>query len=492
MDQCHCFLFHLFDMSLRYRHIHDNINDIKENNTNNLTDIVFKNMYNTLNKTLKANGLNKYKINQNNKYQIKNNQTAKDNPEDTFIDNLIAHMNDKHISPQRIAKFISEIETEQHDTDSIMEEVNNYDQSTIKENIDTKIWNVLLNYVHLVNVYGRTFSPGHTFYYWNYYKNSSFKQDQWWVNRNDHSGYMENELYIEQKYTNLKEEIMNNTIYCLNIIQINTSVYKVQNYLYTRNVKSMKTECPFGLHYGIKNGLPLKMENILSIILYTDWSKLCTAFSQTFRLKNSYESIQSVKNRNKEYAIWSRIIRETVECFGEKGYEGDLNDSTDQKENEENNRRQGPFYCGMSLVFVFPSFNIRLCGPTSTSLCIEVATRFSTDDGIIIKLNNYGYESSCELRSFDCHWLSNYGGENEILFIGGHYCIKIENITNVSTHQSFKLYCEPFFYFDCCIKGMHLEDNDVNLERNNYSILNNLFKYKLNTFTSAVFHQYVY
>ena len=70
---------------------------------------------------------------------------------------------------------------------------------------------------------------------------------------------------------------------------------------------------------------------------------------------------------------------------------------------------------GMAL----PEFNIRLCGPTSTSKHIEVATRFGGDKGMLIQLNNTSTTLHRKLFLFNCSWISNHNGEDERLFFGG-------------------------------------------------------------------------
>ena len=86
-----------------------------------------------------------------------------------------------------------------------------------------------------------------------------------------------------------------------------------------------------------------------------------------------------------EFAIWSRILRETVQYYGRSGNDGYRDKDNNLEWVDEG--MEGPFYCGMSFVMVIPSFNIRLCAPTSTSKQVEVATRFGGDEGIIIQLN---------------------------------------------------------------------------------------------------------
>ncbi len=81
------------------------------------------------------------------------------------------------------------------------------------------------------------------------------------------------------------------------------------------------------------------------------------------------------------------------------------------------NKLTGPFYTGISVLVYISEFNIRLCSPTSTSIHIEVAIKFSTEEGCILQFNNptpkYGYTQYSYLRCFNVSWLSRYKEEDE-------------------------------------------------------------------------------
>eukprot|EP01084_Bolivina_argentea_P277983 474762_1 len=100
-------------------------------------------------------------------------------------------------------------------------------------------------------------------------------------------------------------------------------------------------------YYGIEKGQKVLLEHLQSVILYTDFSDLCTAFSSTFRSSYFGEAIQSIKNRNACYYYLSKRLRETVECFGNAGYE----DYCVEME-------YGPFYCGMHRIMALPTLSI--------------------------------------------------------------------------------------------------------------------------------------
>ena len=310
-------------------------------------------------------------------------------------------------------------------------------------------------------------------------------------NQHDHGGYSPKELSVALKYKSLKEEIINNEIYSLNMVQLNTSITKTFKYIHT--IKAKQTTYDMAVddlfHYDIRKGSIISFDHLLSIILYTDWDKLSCSFSKTFRKEKQYETLSMVKRRNGEYANWGMRIRETVEYFGSEGWR----DWDSDKVNKYNNLERGPYFCGMSFVMVIPQFNIRLNSPTSTSKTLEVATRFGGDEGILIQINNNGYAESDLLRSWNCCWLSNYNGEDERLWCGGDLQIKVESIKVLSTNENFHKYFKPLFYFDCMCSGNQMKDNMIgDITDEHYLVLSNLIKDRLtiNNFVSK-YHKYI-
>ena len=72
----------------------------------------------------------------------------------------------------------------------------------------------------------------------------------------------------------------------------------------------------------IKNiaGLELiGIEHLISVCLYTDYDRLSADFSSTFRKILPFESIDQIKQRNKKYWWWSKLLAETVIGFGDNG-----------------------------------------------------------------------------------------------------------------------------------------------------------------------------
>ena len=137
---------------------------------------------------------------------------------------------------------------------------------------------------------------------------------------------------------------------------------------------------------------PIGLDQVLCIILYTDYSSLCTDFSSTFRKLHTFESMQSIKMRHQKYCHLSMGLRAAV------NYWGDM-------------RLKGPFYCGMSMVMNMPQFSITVLSPTSTSVQIAVSLKFSGQEGILVQ---FGFESFSPFRcGLDVSWISRFKEEDE-------------------------------------------------------------------------------
>merc|ERR1712157_716527 len=94
-----------------------------------------------------------------------------------------------------------------------------------------------------------------------------------------------------------------------------------------------------------------------------------------------------------------------------------------------------------------------------TSKQMEVIARCQGGkNGMMLQLNNNGdYESSRYLRSFNVSWISKYKEEDERLFIGGDWKIRIETIKIFETKQNFGAYFNAFFIFDCIVSGWDID-----------------------------------
>ena len=190
-------------------------------------------------------------------------------------------------------------------------------------------------------VFRCTFRTGYRFYYWDYYKDKNALHDHHYENS---KLLRKSSLFIKIKST-LKEEILNNKQHCLSLIQWSISLEKAKKYKSSRIVKVRLTTTKDYLHYEIQNGSTLSLDHLMAVILYTDHSELSSHFTATFRRVDYSESVESVKRKNKEYASWSRLLRECVEYWGSIGWNRNQNYTW----NKDHNRVSGPFYCGMNI-----------------------------------------------------------------------------------------------------------------------------------------------
>ena len=151
-----------------------------------------------------------------------------------------------------------------------------------------------------------------------------------------------------------------------------------------------------------------------------------------------------MKKRNQKYYFLSKYLRETVEIYGDDGFDDDI---------------EGPLFCGMNIVLIMPQMNIRLNGPTSTTKQLDVAINFSKKKGIIIKLNNK-YEGGGKLqRMFDVSWLSSFKEEDERFTFSGNWGLQICDIINTVTNKNYEKYLKALWFLDMILSGNKLPKN---------------------------------
>ena len=285
-------------------------------------------------------------------------------------------------------------------------------------------------------------------------------------NVNDHGGYSPKQLFISPKYSTFNEEI---TEYKYLSYKIYKKVIetKVKQYYTTNMVKTLKScwfddEC-IKLEYDIDPDSPIKFEHLLSLCLYTDLSDLCFDFSCSFRALNPYEPLSLIKDRNSKYYWFSRYLRECVQLYGESL-------PSDK-----------PVYCGLSRIFYFPEFDIRLCSPSSTTYQIAVAIKFSGGkDGIVIKLKNE-VRSHNVIMGFNTGWISAFKEESEGLYFGGHYMMRINSITIMETKKNYETSIKVLKEFNYMFNGEYIGKDCENgkLSSSELVLINGLLDYIL-------------
>ena len=264
----------------------------------------------------------------------------------------------------------------------------------------------------------------------------------------DYSGYNPDNLYIDKgKYKDIREEIAQ-------FVDIKTYheilKTKADNYLKSEATKSLKPHIDGSVynnnHYGIdeydENSNKVTFNQLLSLICYCDLTEFSREWSATFRPVKFNESLDDIKKRNQNFYHFSKHFIEFVNVFGMSG-------DYDNPNGNEN----GPYYCGLNYPLTFPSYNIRLTAPCSTSKQLSVATRFSDQRGVILKFMN----NDPDLHFFNCSWISAFKEEEERLFIAGNHPIKIINVTSVQNGKKYGRLVSVLSATDDILNGVFIE-----------------------------------
>ena len=249
-------------------------------------------------------------------------------------------------------------------------------------------------------------------------------------------------------------------------------VLKAAKYLKSKSVRKFKAQrarrgTPTGQN---EKGAALSKEHLFAVILYCDFSALCTAFSATFRLRDEFEDIESLKARHSQFGHFGRLLVELVLDFGINGFKNDDNPSY----------QRGPFFCGLNCPLNIGSYAIRLNGPCSTSTQRSVAVNFAKSNGVILKLNNdnSNAEDQC---FFDCSWISNYFEESERLWIAGKRALRIVSIAIVQNAKNYRKMIRAFYLFDAMISGVRMGNEcPLKEKQSDFDLLSDLIKFTLN------------
>eukprot|EP01084_Bolivina_argentea_P172532 298881_1 len=243
-----------------------------------------------------------------------------------------------------------------------------------------------------------TYSFSHSFKYWDIF------------NRN--------RLYVRRKFGSLKEELTSSKNICfIQMDEWNKTQSKAATFLETNHAKQLETKYDW-TDYKIKKRSQISISHLMVLIFYTDFDELSFKFSETFRKKNNEETVYDIIEQNSNYHWLSKILRETVECYGH-WYEYE----------------EIKYYHGISTLMSFPSTIAKFNHPTSTTKQITVAQTFATNAGCILQIVCYK-----SIPCFDCAWISSFANEEETLFIGGWQPLKILNIINCSNGEEYRKY----------------------------------------------------
>ena len=136
----------------------------------------------------------------------------------------------------------------------------------------------------------------------------------------------------------MKEEILEYKD--LNIDLYDTEILpKAKKYKSSQKIRSMKTRHDYTKVYGLGRDVVIDLERLICIILYTDYTKLSSRFTSTFRKNNPFEPLQATKQRHRNYYWMAKLLKSSVESYGKTGY-GNM----DKETYEQVNKLSAPFF----------------------------------------------------------------------------------------------------------------------------------------------------
>ena len=404
MDSFHFYIFHISQSMLRddRKRSEIQLNDIEMKDNDEYYDVSFSRLNVQIRNSRQATerfprlNTNKFNISvpdHSSMLGSKESEISDDiiENDETFLDYLYEHLSS--VDMELIQALQDIITVEEYCTESLDIDVDIFIQHGVC-NLSSPIENI--QFLHeIVKIFEASKSDSGSFSIgipWKYWKGKGgFDED--------------NDPYrVCPRFNDFKEEMLNYKY--LNIAQYKHRVYnKAKQYIKTNTAQSLRAQLFEDSVYGrIKHGDSLNMNNLIALILYCDYTELSSDFTRSFRKLHQFELLSHIKARNAKYYHFSMILKETIKCYGQTGglfgHNGFLSEL------------QCPLYCGMSVVLNITQFNILLLSPTSTSVHVEVALKFSGERGMILEFENKRGRGK-NLRGMDCSWISRYREEDE-------------------------------------------------------------------------------
>ena len=270
--------------------------------------------------------------------------------------------------------------------------------------------------------------------------------------------------FIQPKYKNLKQELLQNKIYSINIINF-LNIYKKAIKLYLKietilgfngdkNTAFAKYKQNWNNYCNIKYKQKISLSHLLSILFYTDLSILPMKMKIVCCKKlNINENNKIIKKRHYEYVNWLKLMAETIIFYG---------NNLSQNDN---------LYHGLSNKFLFKQFIAKFHIPTSTTSDKCQAKCFAKDNGIILQFTGLEYIGD---PYFYTKSISKYSHENEYLFFKAE--LNIINIYIFNDNNNI-INIKPLSLFQSILNGSIIIHKYINNNKQFNKIQKLLNKY---------------
>ena len=302
-----------------------------------------------------------------------------------------------------------------------------------------------------------SFATGHQLFYWKWYRTATKKDvaANYLLAKMDLGGHSPAELSVNEYFKDLKEEIMATGLVGVKTFE-DSVVKKAAAYLQSQHCRKITSKpCgsqavagPDPLYFDIPWDSPLSAQHLQAIILYCDFTELCTLFSQSVRPMKWNDELKDVMARNAKFFHLSKLLRELVTYFGNNGTKS------------MNGKVNGPFFSGVSVVLNVSEFSIGFNTPTSTTKSPAIAWRFAGSDGMVLNMGNEKGFATLQ-PVFDATWISSFVEEDEYFWFGSVNRLSLDDIAIVTTCRIYRHSLAALFLFDGMLTRQKIRARDV-------------------------------
>eukprot|EP01084_Bolivina_argentea_P061829 113031_1 len=203
-------------------------------------------------------------------------------------------------------------------------------------------------------------------------------------------------------------------------------------------------------HHNIHPEQSMQQPHVLSLVLYTQCTELCTTFRETYRKLPSEQSIFDQITRHSIFAHLGRLLYESFVFYGSK------------------ESKIETLYTGISMPLLFKTLYCTFDSPTSTTTAESVACSFGGDNGIILKLE--GCESTKYIKTLDMGLFTCFHNEDEQLIFETR--LHIKDIFMPSSAQFIgKRLMNIFSLYDLLIHGNYIQEAKLLTQKNQKALL---------------------
>ena len=234
--------------------------------------------------------------------------------------------------------------------------------------------------------------------------------DQWFGKYIDYL----NDEDLGTKYKDLKDEMLNNTLYTISENDWNDILKRSMILSKTEKAKQLKSNAN---NYGLERNISITFNHIMCIIFYCDYKDLRLKYLNLFKIKQN-EKLESFKNRHSELLNFSLLL---CECY--YGFARNIDKDT-------------ILYHGINKPLMFSDHNINIFGPLSMTKEFMVSQIFSQSNNYII---GFKKPQNSSLKVFDCSWISSFQNEHEYFTIN-YARLRINNIFDCREFYNYSDY----------------------------------------------------